>query len=131
MKAVDTNIIIRFLLQDDDKQAARVRKRFKEAEQQRDQLLVSGLVLLETIWVLESIYRVERGAILDAIAELLLLPVLAFEQQPAVRRFVETNRQSRLDLSDALIAEWAAALGCEAVLTFDKKAAKSELFERL
>ena len=131
MKALDTNIIVRFLVQDDDKQAAIVHHLFKEAEQHKELMLVTHLVLLETIWVLESVYQVERSAILDAFSELLMLPILEFEKQHVVRRFLESSRQSSIDLSDALIGHGARELGCEMVLTFDNKAAKGDLFEKL
>ena len=86
---------------------------------------------METIWVLESVYQVARNEVLDAIGELLMLPTLEFESQPLVRRFVETARQSNIDLSDALIGHCARELGCDVVMTFDKKAAKSDFFESL
>lgn len=131
MKALDTNVIVRFLIQDDEIQAAIIHRSLKEAEQQREAFLVTLLVLMETIWVLESVYQVARNEVLDAIGELLMLPTLEFESQPLVRRFVETARRSNIDLSDALIGHCALELGCDVVMTFDKKAAKSDFFERL
>jgi len=76
MKALDTNIVVRFLIRDDEQQSILVHQLFKQAEQHRELMLVSNLVLLKTIWVLESVYRVERNVILDTIGELLMLPVL-------------------------------------------------------
>ena len=131
MKGIDTNVLVRFLVQDDEHQATVVHQLFSEAEQHKQTLLVTNLVLLETIWVLESVYEVERGAVLDSIDDLLMLPVLEFEKQPVVRRFLESARQSALDLSDGLIGQWAKELDCDAVLTFDKKAAKTDLFEEI
>ncbi len=131
MKALDTNVIVRFLIQDDEIQATIVHRRLKEAEQNKEVLLVPLLVLLETIWVLETVYQVARADVLDTISELLMLPTLELELQPMVRRFVETARQSSTDLSDALIGHCARESGCKVVLTFDKKAARSDFFERL
>jgi predicted nucleic-acid-binding protein len=131
MKALDTNVLIRFLIEDDPQQAAIVHQLFRDAEQSGQAMRVTSLVLLESIWVLESVYQVSRSAILDTISELLALPVLEIEQQPAIRRFIESARTSSVDLSDALIGHCARGSGCEVVLTFDKEAARSELFERL
>ena len=131
MKGIDTNVLIRFLVQDDQQQATVVHQLLSEVEQHKQTLLVSNLVLLETIWVLESVYQVKRNAIIDTIDELMTLPILEFDQQPMIRQFLDTARQSKIDLSDALIGHWARERGCTAVLTFDKKAARSELFERL
>ena len=56
MIALDTNVLVRFLVRDDEKQAQIVYARFKQAESAREVLFVSLLVVLETIWVLESAY---------------------------------------------------------------------------
>lgn len=129
MKAPDTNVLVRFLVRDDERQAKAVYRMFTRAEEGRETFLVTTLVLLETIWALESAYEIGRDEILDAIDDLLLMPVLEFESQPSVRRFIREARDSRLDLPDLLIACLAQAAGCEYVVTFDRRAARSDLFE--
>ena len=129
MKALDTNILVRFLVRDDEKQARAVYSVFKQAEMNGDRLIVPLLVVLEIIWVLESAYAVSREEILDALETLLLMPLLAFEAQPAIRRFITSARDSRADLADLLIAASAVFSGCDSVLTFDRVASSSALFE--
>ena len=131
MKALDTNILVRFLVQDDQKQCARVNRLFESAEQDKAVLYVPLLVTLELIWVLQSVYAVERKAILHALDALLLLPVLRFEQQPVARSFISQATQSNSGLADLLIGESCKASGCESVLTFDKGASKNSLFVAL
>jgi len=60
MKAVDTNILVRFLTKDDAIQAQKVYELFKKAETKREPLFVSLLVVLELLWVLESVYSIPR-----------------------------------------------------------------------
>jgi predicted nucleic-acid-binding protein len=79
MKAIDTNILIRFLTGDDERQAKKVYSIFKAAESERKELFVPLLVVLEMIWVLESVYEVSRIEILESIKDLLLMPVLKFD----------------------------------------------------
>lgn len=131
MKGIDTNVLVRFLTRDDEVQASLVYRALKEAETTKDVLFVPVLVLLETMWVLESVYEISRTAILDSIDDLLLMPVLEFEAVQAVHGLVAAARGSTFDLSDLLIAHSAKLSGCEAVITFDKKASKFELFELL
>lgn len=131
MKALDTNILVRFLIQDDPNQCARVNRLFESTEQDKAVLYVSLLVTLELIWVLQSVFVVERDAILGAIDALLQMPVLRFEKQPVVREFVSRATQSNGGLADLLIGESCRASGCEAVLTFDKGAAKNSPFTTL
>ena len=56
MKALDTNVIIRFLVRDDKQQAEIVYRLFKRVERKNETLFVPLLVVLETLWVLESVY---------------------------------------------------------------------------
>ena len=129
MKGIDTNILIRFLVGDDKLQAKKVYNIFKKVELERNELFVPLLVILELIWVLESVYEIPRIAILDSISELLLMPILKFEHQSALQQFTNTGQGNEYDLSDLLIAHSAKEQGCEAVITFDKKASKFNLFE--
>jgi predicted nucleic-acid-binding protein len=129
MKAIDTNVLVRFLVNDDEAQARAVMNRFKTAENQRDAFFVPLLVVLEMIWVLESAYGIERGEIISALGDLLLMPILEFEHRSVLQDMLSRAAANRSDLSDLLIAEVAHQAGCEGVLTFDRKAAKGELFE--
>lgn len=131
MKAIDTNVLVRFLINDDPAQGEQVRQLFATAEQQREAFHVPLLVLLETIWVLESAYEIQRQELIETLGELLLMPVLQFEQREAVQAMLASVMASNIDLPDALIAQSALKMGCESVLTFDQKAARSDAFELL
>ena len=131
MKALDTNVLVRFLLRDDQRQAALVRERFKAAEASDERFYISLPVLLKTIWVLESAYSVSREEIVDVFNDLLRMPILAFEARDTLQDFVSSasSVSSGIDLADLLIGLAARSAGCDGVLTFDKQAAKSDLFE--
>ena len=129
MKGIDTNILIRFLTGDDELQAKIVYNICKKAESEKKELFVPLLVILELIWVLESVYEISRTEILDSISELILMPILKFEHQSALQQFTRSAQDNSYDLSDLLIANAAKAQGCETVITFDKKLSKSNLFE--
>jgi predicted nucleic-acid-binding protein len=131
MKAIDTNVLIRFLVRDDEAQAKRVYKILKKAELEKETLFVPLLVVQETIWVLESVYTIPRQEILDSIDELLLMPVFQLENPTAIVGFIASARQNKLDLSDLLIAQSALSSGCESIITFDRKASRSKPFELL
>ena len=131
MNAVDTNILMRFLMNDDAPQSQIVYALFKRTEKRGDMLFVPVVVVLEMIWVLESAYSISRQEIIASINDLLSMPILAFEIQPAVQKFVISARKNNLDLSDLLLAQAAAHSHCNKVYTFDKKASKFKLFELL
>jgi len=129
MKALDTNILVRFLVRDDERQSEAVYRLFRQAESEKTVFFVPLLVILETIWVLEAVYQISRTDILDAINDILYLPILKFEAQPALKRFLIDAQGKNADLSDVLIACSAKLMGCDTVLSFDKKASRLGVFE--
>jgi predicted nucleic-acid-binding protein len=128
MVAVDTNILVRFLAQDDEKQARQVHARLKRAEKNKEQLAVPLAVILETIWVLESAYRFQRQEIIRGIEALLQMPIFLFEADDVLEGLIEQGKKSANDLSDLLIGLSAKSQGADHTLTFDKKAARHPLF---
>ena len=131
MIAVDTNILVRFLVRDDENQAEAARKRIKEAETRRERLKIPLLVLLETIWVLESAYDKTRSEILGAICDMRQMPVFDFEADRVVEGLLNDGPKHKADLADIMIAHAAEATGCESGITFDKGAAKLPFFSLL
>lgn len=131
MRALDTNILVRFLTRDDQPQTERVHTLFREAEQQREVLFVSFACTLETIWALGTIYKVSHTAILAALQQLLALPYLRFENSALLERLLDASRGGQLRPSDLLIGLVGREQGCTTTLTFDRKAARSPLFTEL
>lgn len=131
MIAVDTNILVRFLVRDDEEQAEIARKRIKEAELRRERLKIPLLVVLETIWVLESAYDKTRSEILAAIRDMRQMSVFEFEDEQVVEGLLDDGFKHKADLADIMIAHAAIATGCETVITFDKSAAKLPSFSML
>ncbi len=128
MNALDTNALVRFLVRDDEEQAQAVRRILLQAEQEDTALFIPAAVVLETIWVLSSAYNRSREAILQALEELLALPVLVMEDRERIASLCHAAESSATDLADLFIGLTSRDAGCETTLTFDRKAAKSDLF---
>lgn len=132
MTAVDTNVIVRFLVRDDENQAQLVFRRLKQAETNREQVFVSLAVVLETIWVLESAYDKSRSEILDALANMRQMSIFNFEKDEVVERVIVDGRLfGKADLADILIAHSAQSCGCNKGDTLDKGAATLPFFSLL
>jgi predicted nucleic-acid-binding protein len=131
MIAVDTNILVRFLVRDDERQAEAALKRIKEAEVRRERLKIPLLVVLETIWVLESAYDKTRSEIQDAIRDMRQMPVFDFESDRVIEGLLNDGPKYKADLADIMIARSAEAIGCNTGITFDKAAAKLPFFSLL
>ncbi|HXN47353.1 MAG TPA: type II toxin-antitoxin system VapC family toxin [Bryobacteraceae bacterium] len=96
MTAVDTNVVVRLLTGDDAKQAAAARALFAA-----EPIWIAKTVLLETGWVLRSLYGFDTGAIRDALRGLLGLENVRVEDAAAVVAAL-TLTESGLDLADAM-----------------------------
>ncbi|MFC1582508.1 PIN domain-containing protein [Planctomycetota bacterium] len=131
MIALDTNIVVRLLVNDDARQVDKAKKTLQQLEKKEDTAFISDLVLLEAIWVLESGYNAKRKEIITAIEHLTTVPVFAFQDVDLVHQFVQEAEEHPIDLSDILIGLKARLADCETTLTFDKKAAKHPLFTKI
>lgn len=111
MLAVDTNVVIRLLVRDDEAQYQAARRIFDQ-----DTVFLAKTVLLEAEWVLRFRYRLQSSAITEALGALISLPDVQTEDTPAMRQALEWHREGT-DFADALhLASSSRATG---FLTFD------------
>jgi predicted nucleic-acid-binding protein len=131
MIGLDTNVIVRYVTQDDPKQSP-VATRFMEKTLTAEEAgFVSLVVLAEVVWVLVSLYAADRTGIAEVLTGLLTTQQLRVESAELVWRAKRRYEQSKADFSDALIIECAMAAGCQRSVTFDRPAAASSGFELL
>lgn len=127
MIGIDTNVLVRYLTQDDAAQAARA-TRFMEAELgPAQQGFISVVVLVELCWVLQSLYRVTTLELLDLIDDLLRSRHLQLEHRAAVQAAalaLRQNPKASAGLADVLNTHIGQALGCSHTVSFDKGAAR-------
>lgn len=123
MRALDTNVLVRYLAQDDARQSALATRLLEAQLSGADRGYVSLVVVLETVWVMESRYGADAATVGDILDDLLQTPTLEVQDAAAVRDAVQRYRQGGVDLHDCLIVALAAARKAR-VLTFDAKAAK-------
>ena len=124
MLGIDTNVLVRFLVRDDESQYEKARRLIRREVTAGRRVFVSQLVLLETEWVLRSRYAMQKAEIAGAISGLLDATDIQFENEPAIEEALFTWKDSTADLADCLIAAQNKRLGCSATATFDAKAAK-------
>lgn len=128
MIAVDTNVLVRYLVEDDERQAAAASKAISSATARGEKLFVGQIVLCELAWVLSRAYRRTRTEIADVLEMLTKVAEMEIEQADQVRRAVDSFRRSRGDFADYLIRERSRAAGCSLVLTFDEALLRDDSF---
>jgi len=124
MLGVDTNVLIRFMVRDDEAQFEKARKLIKREVAEARHIFVSQWVLLEAEWVLRSRYNLRKNLIIEAISGLLDATDVSFEDEPAIEEPLFIWKDTTADFADCLIGARNRRLGCRATANFDAKASK-------
>ncbi len=124
MAGLDTNVLVRWLVADDDVQVARVQALLESGRSTGRSFFVPTTVLLELEWVLRSRYRLDKPAILSALNALLETQEFDIQAEAALERALHLYRQGRADFADCLHAGLCGAAGQAPLLTFDAQAAR-------
>ncbi len=129
MIGLDTNILVRYLAQDDLDQAAKATKLMEKSLSDSDPGFISIVAMVETVWVLERAYGLSNREIAAAIERILATDVLIVQREQEVFTAMIALRNGHSSFADALIGALGAEAGCARTLTFDRKAARLSYFE--
>lgn len=118
MIGIDTNVLVRILA--DDANAMQQCQKARDFVTQQDKVFISSIVLVETIWVLQRAYAVDKKQILDILNQLLLQKHLIFENRLLIEKARDIYQVESFGFSDALILAGNKVKECH-LYTFDKK----------
>ena len=124
MIGLDTNVLVRYLTQDDPKQSSRATQVIESMSAQVPGY-VTIVVLVELVWVLQGCYNAPRAQIVEVLEQLLRTKEIVLDRAEAVWKAVRVFRQGADDFADCLIERTAAEAGCTHTLTFDRGAVKN------
>ena len=125
MAALDTNVLVRWLTNDDAAQCAAVARLFDDAIGQGVRLFVTTTVMLELEWVLRSRYRYNKPQVLAAMNALLDVTELEFQTEPALEQALWLFKQTgSRDFADCLHIALVSQVSQGPLLTFDERAAR-------
>ena len=128
MLGIDTNVLVRFLVRDEERQFARTQRLLRREAERGEPVFVSQLVLLETEWVLRSRYGLSKAEILGTFSGLLESAELRIEGEPSVEQALFIWKDSAAEFADCLIGMRHLGLGCQATASFDQRALKLPSF---
>ena len=131
MIGLDTNILVRHLVQDDPVQSPKATALIEERLTEGNPGFISTVVMVETAWVLERSYALADHEIAGAIERILQIEVLVVENESDIFTAMMAVREGRGSFADALIGAINAQAGCSRTLTFDRKALRLPGFELL
>ena len=131
MTGIDTNILVRYLVQDHPAQS-QAATRFIERTCTKDAPgFLNHLVLCETLWVLEGCYRQPKDTLVKTIEQILLVAQLRVDEPQVVWQALEDYRNNQADFADHLLGRINRSRACTTTITFDRQASKSPEFTLL
>lgn len=129
MRGIDTNLLARYLRDDDPLQSGRAAHFIQRAVRQNEPLFLNHILLCELVWILGSVYEHPKKEIVRMLESILLTGQFRLENKQSVELALEDYKKSKAEFSDCLIGRRNQVDGCEATLTFDRRLKAVDTFE--
>jgi predicted nucleic-acid-binding protein len=132
MRGVDTNILLRYITQDDPEQCMQANRFIDGCDAEGERLFVSVIVICELAWTLRGPrYRYDVPSIAATVKRLLEIPLFEIESREMVRLALSDYQEGRADLADFMIGCSARRAGCSDTVTLDRRLAEHDGFTLL
>lgn len=118
---IDTSVILRLLIKDDPAKAKSCEKLLREGEQRGLILYLLPVAIMETVWVLEKIYKFERKTIREIIEAILNTPELKIEMEGVFRKAIRSYEEKNIKFADAMMGYWGLEKDLSVIFTYDEK----------
>jgi predicted nucleic-acid-binding protein len=128
MRGLDTNVLVRYIAQDDPHQSLAAERIVEDALAENESIYICVIVLCELVWVLRSAYRLTKLEIIPKLDEMLSTPQFLIQHDSLVRESLSLWRSGRGDFSDHLIGALNRAADCRETVSFDRALAGTEGF---
>lgn len=118
---IDTSVILRLLIKDDPAKARSCEKLLREGEQRGLIPYLLPVAIMETVWVLEKIYKFERKIIREIIEAILNTPELKIEMEDVFRKAIRSYEEKNIKFADAMMGYSGLEKGLSVIFTYDEK----------
>ena len=131
MIGIDTNVLVRYLTQDDASQARRVDALVSAAVDRGTRLHVDDIVLCELVWVLRGAYRFSKPTVASALDKIMSTALFSFDDRNLLRGALDDYQEGVGDFADYVIGRRNSRAGCQQTVTFDRSLGDSPSFSLL
>lgn len=128
MKGLDTNVLVRYLVKDDERQAEKASVYIRKTVSLGESCFINHIVLCELVWVLELAYGFSKKEIADVLEKILITKQFEIESKDIVRQAIHDYWHGSGDLADYLIGRINHDKGCDATFTFDRDLRQGPFF---
>lgn len=129
MKGIDTNVLVRYILQDDIEQGKKATKFIESECSVESPGFINSIVLCELVWVLETAYQYPKQDIANVIEKILKIKQFFIHESEIIWQTLYSYKNSKADFADNYIGKLNTYHGCKYTVTFDKKAVRLENFK--
>lgn len=119
--SVDTNILLRLLIKDDDIKKRACERLLEKAKRKEIHLYILPIVIMEIVWVLEKYYKLDRKTIRELTEAVMNTPELHIEMEDVFRKALRLYEEKNVKLADAVIGYWGLEKGISTVYTYDER----------
>jgi len=131
MIGLDTNILVRYLTQDDPDQSRKAAHEIEKGLSAGEMFFIANIVMCELVWVLETAYRYDRREISPVLERILRTKQFQFENKDLLWESFADYRSKKGDFADHLIGRSGHKAGCRETLTFDAGLNNNPIFRVL
>lgn len=131
MTGLDTNVLVRYLTEDDPAQARKAASLIATVVARGERCFVSAVVLCELAWVLRGAYEVSKADLLTTLDRLMATAQLQIGDKDVVRAAIDAYRKGRADFADYVIGAGNLEAGCTNTATFDRRLREHGAFQIL
>jgi predicted nucleic-acid-binding protein len=118
---VDTSVILRLLVQDDDLKAKAVENLIRTAPEQGIVLHIFPVTMLEIVWVLEKVYKYKKKAVRELAEAIINTPQLKVELADVFLKALKVYEEKNIKFADAVMGFWGMNKGITTAYTYDEK----------
>ena len=129
MIGLDTNVVVRYLAQDDPVQSPKATLIFERRLTEQEPGFISLVTMVEAVWVLDTVYGLAAREIAQAVERMLQADTLVIQNEQEVFTAMVALKSGRGSFADALVGALGAWAGCGSTLTFERKAGRIQGFE--
>jgi len=127
----DTNLFIRFFTGDPDNQTQESRKFLNQVSRGKYELFICDLIIAEIIYVLESIYHLDRNAVVEKILAIVETDNTIIENRQVILRTLDLYEEKNIDFIDAYLASHSVKNNCDTIFTFDRDLKKIDFIKKI
>lgn len=128
MRGIDTNVLARYLTQDDAPQAKAVDELIRNTAAEGELLHLDDVVLCELVWVLRAAYRQDKPAIVTVLEKVLATSLFSFDDRGLLSQALGDFRTGKGDFADYVMGRRNRRAGCDRTVTFDRSLKGSATF---